>query len=413
RSLLKSCLPAWGRQYRARTTPRQELCRRFGATVSESCLPTSGMECMFGRRYYGRPLREIVSENPEYCRWMLQKAEEDGAPSGLLENAAWLTLHAPLLKVPRDLVRGGKHRGRLLSELVQEDPFYCKWVLREAKVKDALPSVRESASWLEQNAPHLKNDHPVPGFLSGGKHGGRALSDLVTEDPAYCQWILRAAKAVQPSKAIREAADWLVQNAPNLKQDQALRVRGRKHHGRLVSELVSEDPGYCQWLLRTAEDQDADQWMTGQAAWLLANAPHLKETTVVTVRCRHRGIPLPQVVAEDPHWCIFALQPLQERSRGFVEASAWLRENAAELLQVREDDEEALTEIGRTFLGRYGNNFVLRTGKHRMKTFQTVIKEAPTYVDWAESRIRNASASQCKRIGTKNLQLLAAFARLH
>ncbi|CAE7271881.1 unnamed protein product [Symbiodinium sp. CCMP2592] len=272
------------------------------------------MDCMFGRKYYGRPLHEVVSKDPGYCRWMLGKAEEDGAPPGLLENAAWLTQHAPLLKVPRELVEGGKHRGRRLSELVHKDPMYCQWILRQAKAGDALPSVREKASWLEQNAPHLKADQPLPGFLSGGKHHGRALSEVVAQDPAYCQWILREAEAPRPSEAVREAADWLRKNAPNLKQDRALRLQGAKYYGRLVSELVSEDPGYCQWLLRAAEEADADQWVKEPAAWLVANAPHLKETPVVTVRCRHRGIPLPQVVAEDPHWCIFALQPLQDSS---------------------------------------------------------------------------------------------------
>lgn len=341
---------------------------------------------------------------------MLRKAEEDGAPPGLLENADWLTQHAPLLKVPRELVEGGKHRGRRLSELVHEDPMYCQWILRQGKVKDAMPSVREKACWLEQNAPFLNDDQRVPGVLSGGKHHGRALSDVVAQDPAYCRWILRAAEAARP---VREAADWLMKNAPNLKQDQALRLRGAKYHGRLVSELVSDDPGYCQWLLRVAEDQDAAQWMKEPAAWLAANAPHLKETTVVTVRCRHRGIPLPQVVAEDPHWCIVNLQPLQEQSRGFVEASEWLRENAPELLQVKEDDEKALAKLGRTFLHRYGSHFVLRSGKHRMKTFQTVIKEAPKYVDWVNRRLRYSSTNEGKQIGTKNFQLLAAFARLH
>ena len=31
--------------------------------------------------------------------------------------------------------------------------------------------------------------------IPGGKYRGRHVSELVTEDPAYCQWILRVAKA--------------------------------------------------------------------------------------------------------------------------------------------------------------------------------------------------------------------------
>ena len=42
-----------------------------------------------------------------------------------------------------------------------------------------------------------------------------------------------------------------------------------------------------------------------------------------------------------------------------------------------QDDEKALAKLGRTLLQRYGSHFVLRTGKYRMKTFQTVIKDGP------------------------------------
>ena len=31
---------------------------------------------------------------------------------------------------------------------------------------------------------------------------------------------------------------------------------GRTHYGRLLRELVAEDPGYCQWVMQAAQDRD-------------------------------------------------------------------------------------------------------------------------------------------------------------
>eukprot|EP00439_Symbiodinium_sp_Y106_P029635 s6060_g3.t1 len=376
RSLLKLSLPAGGRKGLSRTMPMQGLCGRSAATASDSCMPaTASMDCMFGRKYYGRPLHEVVSKDPGYCRWMLGKAEEDGAPPGLLENAAWLSQHAPLLKVPRELVEGGKHRGRRLSELVHEDPLYCQWILRQAKAGDAVPSVRERASWLEQHAPHLKEDQPVPGFLSGGKHHGRALSDVVAQDPAYCQWILREAEAVRPSEAVREAADWLMKNVPNLKQELGVLASGGKHRNRPMSEVAVQDPAYCQWVLRECQEKEACSELRHMAGWLMKNAPHLKDDKhVYASGGKHQGRLMSEVVVEDPAYCQWIIRKVEDgcKSAALCEKASWLKENAPHL-------KERPTARGKQHGGRCLHDLVaedpsycqwlLRTsGRHRQRT---------------------------------------------
>ncbi|CAE7517199.1 unnamed protein product [Symbiodinium pilosum] len=360
----------------------------------------SGMECWFGKKHYGRAMNEVLAADPGYCRWMVQKAEEADPPPELREDVAWLLQHAPHLKEPREFVEGGKHRGRLLSELVKEDPAYCRWILQHAEEETALPVIREKARWLKQNAPYLKEQPEVP-VLEGGRHNGRLLSEVVVADPSYCRWLIGEAEVGRTSRCLRKAAGWLSKHAPHLKAEDGAWVGGN-YRGRHISELVTEDPAYCQWVLRVAKEEDASSAIRDQ------------EIPVVNVRGRHRGIPLPQVVAEDPHWCLFVLnqnEPAQWQLRGFADAADWLRGNANELVDVNRDDEAALAEIGQACLQRYGGMFTVRNGKFRMRSFQTVTEEAPGYVEWIQQRIKNASAMEGAQLGTKNFQLLAAYYR--
>ncbi|CAE7240064.1 unnamed protein product [Symbiodinium necroappetens] len=87
-----------------------------------------------------------------------------------------------------------------------------------------------------------------------------------------------------------------------------------------------------------------------------------------------------------------------------VPASAedWLREKAPELLQA--EDEAQIAQIGQKFFKQYGQHFVVRSGKHRMKTFAAVVKDDPKFVE------RAVRQSNSNTGANKNIQLLAAFA---
>ncbi|CAE7383361.1 unnamed protein product, partial [Symbiodinium necroappetens] len=69
------------------------------------------------------------------------------------------------------------------------------------------------ADWLKDNAPHVQEC----GILaSGSKHYGRPVSELVTEDPVFCQWALQKVEEGDASLGVREIAEWLKKNAPHL-----------------------------------------------------------------------------------------------------------------------------------------------------------------------------------------------------
>ncbi|CAE7271865.1 unnamed protein product [Symbiodinium sp. CCMP2592] len=387
-----------------------------------------------GRTHHGRPISELVTEDPVFCQWALQKAEER-----LCRNA-WYRCQASQAQrwqgmiPPTDAVASlregvfctssdpSKHRGRPMQEVVAEDPAYCLWVLQQAEAPTASHGLREMAKWLTANASHLKDKGC---FASGGKYHGRPMSDLVTEDASYCKWVLRRAKDPSSSQTLREKALWLKEHAPHLEEQLAAKVeapitgvrKGKEESDEeFLSRLVAEDPSYCLWILRAAKEKEASRKLRDRAAWLSKHAPHLKETQVVRMRSVHRGIPLPQLVAEDPRWCRFVLDQVEAKCEEFTEVAVWLRENAPELREASsdslQDDEPIIEELSRRMLERYGQWFVIRHGKHRMKTFAAVVEEAPSFVRWAEKTVaRNTAEKGAVGRNSNNFKLLVAFAR--
>eukprot|EP00439_Symbiodinium_sp_Y106_P022912 s6060_g2.t2 len=376
-----------------------------------------------GRKHRGRPMTEVVAEDPAYCSWVLQEAEAPTASDGLREMAKWLSANASHLK---DLARtrSGKHYGRPMSDLVTEDAAYCKWILRSAKDPSSSQILREKALWLKEHAPHLeacsrdggakhysaasrlrfkeqlaaKAEVPITGGLQGKEE---LLSRLVAEDPSYCLWILRTAEEKEAAYKLRDQAAWLSKHAPHLKEQLAAKA-----------EVPITGPSYCLRILRTAEEKEAAYKLRDQAAWLSKHAPHLKETPVVRMQSRHKGIPLPQLVAEDPGWCCFVLDQAEAKCKEFTEVAVWLRENAPELRDVSSDDEAILQDLRRRMLERYGQWFVIRYGKHRMKTFATLVEEFPGFVRWVEETVAHNTAEK-GGVGknSNNFKLLVAFAR--
>eukprot|EP00439_Symbiodinium_sp_Y106_P060890 s583_g9.t1 len=78
-----------------------------------------------------------------------------------------------------------------MAKVLSEDPWYCRWLLQAAKAGNASFNMEEMAAWLEENAEHLEDDDIR---ASGPNHHGRPLSELVVHDPSYCSWILRTAQ---------------------------------------------------------------------------------------------------------------------------------------------------------------------------------------------------------------------------
>eukprot|EP00439_Symbiodinium_sp_Y106_P073182 s454_g13.t1 len=159
------------------------------------------------------------------------------------------------------LVIGGKHRGRRLSELVAEDPAYCHWILREAQEPQASCGMKDMAGWLMQNAPHLQETWTYRRhvFLASPRVPLGALTIRIRTFSSIA-WVIIFFNLVCFNA-------WVFQwSLVGCFEERGIFAGGTRHRGRLLSELLSDDPAYCQW------DSSADH-LREQAAWLRENAP--------------------------------------------------------------------------------------------------------------------------------------------
>ncbi|CAJ1403154.1 unnamed protein product [Effrenium voratum] len=88
----------------------------------------------------------------------------------------------------------GKHRGKTMQELVEEDPGYCSWMLqtyREDK-ENCNPAFKAAAEYLlDQDDIDVEELEQVINF---GKYKGQGFKQVMDEDPDYGQWVVGAAE---------------------------------------------------------------------------------------------------------------------------------------------------------------------------------------------------------------------------
>ena len=156
----------------------------------------------------------------------------------------------------------GKYRGWMVSDLVKQDPGYCQWMLKQFAIDpdDVKPDFAEVAQWILENAPEVADGEPVVNF---GKYRGQGkrLSEIVKEDPDYCRWILETAKANrqegQVGGPLAEAADWIQKNCPDFLANAPVEdtVMFGKHKGETFQQVLEEDEEYLCWLLGLPQDE--------------------------------------------------------------------------------------------------------------------------------------------------------------
>jgi hypothetical protein len=122
-----------------------------------------------------------------------------------------LPVARPLLSIGRafgtlgeEVMTFGKFRGQTFAAVVNNDPQYCEFVLRKSKMDDAGAQLLAFAKWLEDNGhgdlltaekarpkSSSAEDQTLVGF---GKYRASTYADLLAKDPAYCEWVVRSAE---------------------------------------------------------------------------------------------------------------------------------------------------------------------------------------------------------------------------
>jgi len=153
----------------------------------------------------------------------------------------------------------GKHRGRLISEIVEEDPSYLQWLLSQTEEPDASGRLLEVAEYVREYFPEVEGT----AMVSFGKYRGMALSQLVKEDPDYCGWILDTAAQEDAGHLLQQAAKWIKENHPDLQvqiQQSKENVDGDtvvtfgKHKGLTFKAVLEDYEEYLCWVINTFDD---------------------------------------------------------------------------------------------------------------------------------------------------------------
>ena len=253
------------------------LAKWAAPTFSMAPTPSNDMEMSFGK-HRGRLISEIVEDDPSYLQWLLGQAEAAGPQ---LEASA----HPYVFPVDLD-------DGRLLEiswrkgddhETVAHD-----FVTEKGLPEDNIPEIISFLKDVEQNHVEYRVDEPVstaasrqllevaqyvrkhfPQFenavvLGFGKHRGGALWQVVRDDPEYCSWMLETAAKADSSDQLRQAANWIQENHPDLvtqveqwheNVDGQTTVTCGKHKGKSFQAVLQEDTDYVCWLIDNIGDE--------------------------------------------------------------------------------------------------------------------------------------------------------------
>lgn len=152
-----------------------------------------------------------------------QVEESDDVQPATGEFAEWLQQNqealddALALKDANLSVGFGKYRGRAYEEVLAEDPDYCRWVMESSEQADASTTLSQFADWLKTqdlSAAPTSDDH----IVRFGKHKGKTYEALLDEDLDYCQWILDQ-DPEEMGRTMKPFYEWLISQAQEAEEE--------------------------------------------------------------------------------------------------------------------------------------------------------------------------------------------------
>ena len=100
----------------------------------------------------------------------------------------------------------------MMSQLPEEDPEYCQWAVQ---LPDPSPEMQKIADYVKKHAPEVADAEPVIN-LKKYRGTGATIPELVEMDPGYLEWIVRTAQGNDPGAAMLKIAQYLAKHYPDL-----------------------------------------------------------------------------------------------------------------------------------------------------------------------------------------------------
>jgi len=182
---------------------------------------TVWQETMTYGKHKGMSYEDMFMNDLPYCEWVRQRdplfaAKTDrmilaakiaqrvsGRQAGTTAATRWQPISRSFAS-SSEVVDFGKHRGLTFEEILQKERDYCEWAVSIEAKDQTTASMAKLITFLK--AAGVEPKKSTPETVSGGKHSGKSYEEVFTDDPAYCEWVLKNSKDNMPSGSF---ADWI------------------------------------------------------------------------------------------------------------------------------------------------------------------------------------------------------------
>lgn len=155
-------------------------------------------------KHGGRSYDEVIKDDPEYCQWVVATAGKPDTHEGIQEFAGYIQAQASFT------AKQPAANPDMKAFSAQKEPHVQH---------DFAPVERQPLT--SSGGTGFPAVESLAGIMAVGKHKGRAYSDIVADDPEYCKWVIQAASKEETSASIKEFAAYVQREAPHIQAKQS------------------------------------------------------------------------------------------------------------------------------------------------------------------------------------------------
>ncbi|CAE8602235.1 unnamed protein product [Polarella glacialis] len=107
-------------------------------------------EVTFGK-HKGQSFAQVLKDDPDYCSWVLGACQEKDVAGALKRLGKFIKKNGEGIGIKKiDTVGFGKYRGMTFQEVKDADPSYCEWVVTKADDPSASSGIKNLAAFIKK-----------------------------------------------------------------------------------------------------------------------------------------------------------------------------------------------------------------------------------------------------------------------
>ncbi|CAK0793517.1 unnamed protein product, partial [Prorocentrum cordatum] len=178
---------------------------------------------------------------PGFCKWVVRESQKDDASERLTDFAEWLQEQG-VSPFSDGLVGFSKHADLTYEEALEQEPGFCKWVLWESQKDDASEILMDFAEWLQKQGVSPMRS----GLVGFSKHADLTYEEALEQEPGFCNWVLRESQKDNARGRLMDFAEWLQKQGVSPMRSGL--VGFSKHAVLTYEEALEQEPGFCKWV---------------------------------------------------------------------------------------------------------------------------------------------------------------------